>query len=61
MGPNRVYVPLIACHTMWILTHALFAETFETIISNGLNDSAQVIGGKFTFAADFESFQLIRT
>ena len=47
---------------MWILTHTFFAETFQTMNSAltfqiGLNDCAQAIPGKFTFADAWESFQ----
>ena len=39
---------LIACQTMWILTHAFFAETFQPMnailtFQIGLNDCAQAI------------------
>ena len=43
-----------------------FAETFQPMnaavtIQIGLNDSARVVRGKFTFAGAWESFQGIRT
>ena len=61
-GPNN----LIACHTMWILMHAFFAETFQPMNATltfqiGLNDCTQAIRGKFMFAGAWESFQRIRT
>ena len=51
---------------MWTLEHAFFAETFQPLNATltfqiGLNDSAQAIRGKFTFAGAWESFQGIRT
>ena len=53
MSVIQMYI-LIACHTMWILTHAFFAETFQPMnaavtFQIGLNDSARAIRGKFTF------------
>ena len=51
---------------MWILTHAFFADTFQSmnaalIFQIGLNNCARAIQGKFTFAGAMESFQRIRT
>ena len=51
---------------IWILTHAFFAETFQPMnaaltFQIGLNDWAQAIRGKFTFAGAWESIQRIRT
>ena len=58
---NASYIFFIACHTMWILTHAFYAETFQPMnaaltIQIGLTDCARAILRKFTFAADLESF-----
>ena len=63
---NASFLFLIACHTMWILMHVFFAETFQPMnaaltFQIGLNDCARAILGKFTLAADLECFQLIRT
>ena len=63
---KAIHSILIACHTMWILTHAFFAETFQPMnaaltFQIGLNDCARVIRGKFRFAGASESFQWIRT
>ena len=57
---------LIVCHTMWILTHAFFAETFQQMNATrtfqiGLNDCTRAIRWKFTFAGAWESFHWIRT
>ena len=47
---------------MWILTYAYFTETFQPMSAAstfevGLNNCAQVIWEKVTFAADLKYFQ----
>ena len=49
---SMLVINLIACHTMWILMHAFFEDTFQPMnaaltFQIGLNDCARAIRGKF--------------